>query len=478
MNLAILTLLTLAALIEVRAAKGDGSSNKVLESLVFVSCVDGQRRDESGRLVSQDFWDVVGRERPDALFWMGDSIYTKCGSPVCLREGYSLQKNNKHYKKLLDSGIYVDGTWDDHDYGVNDGGKEVPFKEESQQIFLDFLSVPESSPRRKRSGVYSSHTFGPPGKQVKVIALDTRFHRDGSYVYEKYGISSFAHLDTPFTSIFAASIRFFASVFGYGHSHRGDILGREQWEWLEKELSESRALANIIISSVQVTTSYPVIEGWGHYPKSRERLFRLIKRIKPRGVLFLSGDVHWGQVLELGDSNRSLIEVTSSGMTHSVSNKALDNFVISTTLPLYTGMRLEDGSPSYFIHENYGKLDFEYICPKETRGTGPEGEKGEVCTGIEITASIKDLSGRTRVKKRLIVDQKSVEEERIESISRIPQMITKKSFKQILGRICIIAIPIVWGIQFAVVLIYFSVRYLFTLGKLLGGRQAGRQKRD
>ena len=34
--------------------------------------------------------------------------------------------------------------------------------------FLDFLDVPKDHPRREREGVYSAHTYGPPGRRVKL----------------------------------------------------------------------------------------------------------------------------------------------------------------------------------------------------------------------------------------------------------------------------------------------------------------------
>lgn len=449
-----------------RASTEDRFLKRSLDSLVFVSCVDGQKRDDSGNYVTQEFWRSIKGESPDALFWMGDSVYTKCGSPSCVSKGYQVQSSNVHYRDLLKTGLFVDGTWDDHDYGVNDGGKEVPFKKESQQLFLDFLSVPGDSPRRKRAGVYSSHTFGPPGKQVKVIVLDTRYHRDRNYIHERYGISSFAYLDTPLTSIFAASLRFFAPVFGYGHSYEGDILGKDQWEWLQKELAESNALANIIISSVQVTALYPIVEGWGHFPGARERLFSLIKKTRPKGVLFLSGDVHWGQIFESDGPQKSLVEITSSGMTHSVSNRILDNFVVSLTLPIFAGWSLSDKSPNYYTKENYGKLEFEYVCSEAPQG-------GEVCSGVVVKASIKDLEGNTKLLKSFRFDQ-DTNGQHLEALSAIPQMITEKSARQIFGRICIIAVLATWGLQVLIVLFYLLLRTFRTLWR----RLSGKNKRD
>jgi alkaline phosphatase D len=34
------------------------------------------------------------------------------------------------------------GTWDDHDFGVNDGGQNTYSKKESQSYLFDFLDTP------------------------------------------------------------------------------------------------------------------------------------------------------------------------------------------------------------------------------------------------------------------------------------------------------------------------------------------------
>ena len=33
----------------------------------------------------------------------------------------------------------IDGIWDDHDMGVNDGGKHVAFKEERRDLFMKYI---------------------------------------------------------------------------------------------------------------------------------------------------------------------------------------------------------------------------------------------------------------------------------------------------------------------------------------------------
>lgn len=64
--------------------------------------------------------------------------------------------------------------WDDHDYGQNDGNKHYPYREESQQIFLDFMDEPKYSTRRRQEGIYASYIVGADNRTVKFILLDNR----------------------------------------------------------------------------------------------------------------------------------------------------------------------------------------------------------------------------------------------------------------------------------------------------------------
>ncbi|KNC71860.1 hypothetical protein SARC_15595, partial [Sphaeroforma arctica JP610] len=77
-----------------------------------------------------------------------------------LQEKWDLQKIKPGYKQLIDSRTQVLGTWDDHDYGQNDGGHEYSNKSTSQTQFLNFLDEPEDSVRWQREGVYASYAYG------------------------------------------------------------------------------------------------------------------------------------------------------------------------------------------------------------------------------------------------------------------------------------------------------------------------------
>jgi len=213
--------------------------------------------------------------------WLGDNIYADTDDMEVMRQKYTQQLLNDGYRRLRAS-VPVIGTWDDHDYGTNNAGKQYPRKVESQQLFLDFLGVPATDLRRTRQGVYTSYIYGPIGKQMKVLLLDTRFHRD----------------DPDAT---------------------GDVLGAEQWRWLEAELRSSTAQIHLIVSSIQVLSEEHKYEKWGDFPQARRRLLRLLSDTGIPGVILLSGDRHFAELSRLEEPGVGypLYEITSSGLTHS-----------------------------------------------------------------------------------------------------------------------------------------------------------------
>lgn len=79
---------------------------------------------------------------------------------------------------LRTSSTKIYGVWDDHDSGINDGGKSNPQKEEIRQLFLDALDEPQDSPRRSQSGGMYASYYLDSAKKVKLILLDNRYEND------------------------------------------------------------------------------------------------------------------------------------------------------------------------------------------------------------------------------------------------------------------------------------------------------------
>lgn len=66
--------------------------------------------------------------------WGGENIYADIHNMKRLRAMYAAQNQVKGYKELKNKVVAI-GTWDDWDYGLNDGGVEFTAKKESQQEF-------------------------------------------------------------------------------------------------------------------------------------------------------------------------------------------------------------------------------------------------------------------------------------------------------------------------------------------------------
>lgn len=244
----------------------------------------------------QILWPDVLREKPDLWIWLGDNIYGDSENMQVLRDKYRKQKSDSLYQKLIATCPII-GTWDDHDYGANDAGKEYPARDSSQQLFLDFLSVPATDPRRKQQGVYSSYEFEKQGLKVKVILLDTRFFRDPLLRSGKTIVPN----------------------------DSGTVLGERQWQWLEEELKNSRARVNIVVSSIQVIPEEHAFEKWANFPKERGRLLDLLKSSGAKHVILLSGDRHIAEISKLNWKGSSFYEITSSSLTHGWRNRNPEN---------------------------------------------------------------------------------------------------------------------------------------------------------
>ena len=253
-------------------------------TIAFGSC---NREDEA-----QPLWSAILKNDPDVFLWGGDNIYSDTDDAEKMKADYLLQKKNKDYQRLLGQ-TNVLGIWDDHDYGLNDGGKEWHFKEKSQELFLDFMDVPETSPRRIREGVYHSEEFETPEGRLKVILLDTRYFRDE------------LKKSTDPNKRYEAS--------------QGTILGEAQWNWLEEELDNSDADFNVILSSIQILSAEHGFETWGNFPSEVEKLKDLLVSSEAKNVILLSGDRHISEfsATEVEGLSYPLVDFTSSGLTHS-----------------------------------------------------------------------------------------------------------------------------------------------------------------
>ena len=251
-------------------------------TIAFGSC---NRQDEP-----QPLWPIITAQQPDLWIWLGDNIYADTRDMTKMTAQYHLQEVNPAYRAFIQK-VPVIGTWDDHDFGTNDGDSTYPKKEESKELLFDFLRVPMDAKARSRDGAYLSYLFRENGMQVKVILLDGRTFR--SPLVKENG--------------------------KYVPDPDGTLLGEAQWQWLEAELSETLPTLYLIGCGIQFLPEQHPFEKWANFPSERLRLFQLLASKRPFGVLLLSGDRHIGEIscLDPGYTGLRLCEVTSSGLTHS-----------------------------------------------------------------------------------------------------------------------------------------------------------------
>ena len=93
------------------------------------------------------------------------------------------------------------------------------------------------------------------------------------------------------------------------------LLGDEQWAWLERQLQQPAEL-RLIISSIQILADEKGMDEWGNFPLERNKLLDLIDSSQAKGVILLSGNVHFAELSRFDNTSYPLYELTSSGMTH------------------------------------------------------------------------------------------------------------------------------------------------------------------
>jgi alkaline phosphatase D len=233
------------------------------------------------RLHSQEaVYGHLQQQRPDLIFFTGDLVYANSqksslfGFPE--NPSSALGRYIMTWRAVnlyqLEPLIPTLATWDDHDYGANDGDHTHPYKDTMQNIFRSFYAMPESHQRLSRG----------PGVSFKLSA---------------FGIDFFM-LD--------------------GRSHR--VKKKSQWgthqeAWLAQEYTSNQRPA-WILNGVQYFRYFVLIESVEKSAKPSLIWLKSLLRQHQKPTVLFSGDVHGSQVQELSESifGYKTFEITSSGI--------------------------------------------------------------------------------------------------------------------------------------------------------------------
>ncbi|CAJ1946225.1 unnamed protein product [Cylindrotheca closterium] len=297
----------------------------------------------------QPLWPVVQSRNPTSFVWAGDAVYADDrkvekqildASPEYLKHLLQEQRNEPGYKSLLESGVEIFGTIDDHDYGTNNGDKTFRWRRENAIEFVNFLDLPDTSPMMKRAaaglGVYGVqvYDFNEPNPRKRLLSdeaagldPDVVPDLDPSATQEPLSIGN------RLVAVFVLDVRSNRTPWPKTlkekvmNKNDGCMLGDEQFKWFETAIGRSNATVNIIVTGLQVHAERyydsAKVENWNGFPKSQHRLYQALLQPNVRAPIVISGDVHHAQLLRKdcrqrgSNTLRPLYEVTTSGMTHS-----------------------------------------------------------------------------------------------------------------------------------------------------------------
>ena len=304
------------------------SADTVLTRILIGSCLD-EEKGPSSALMS------IANEEADLFLMVGDNVYGD-------RDGRGYVNNQTDLEELRESFADLAArddfqkvranhpmmvSWDDHDFGANDAGKEFPFRGLAERVHEVFWGL-EDQDVGQWPGTYYARSFGPEGQRVQIIMLDTRFFRSALTPTDEWGVQGKErYLPAPSGSM-------------------QDMLGAAQWTWLENQLQQPADI-RLIASSIQVMPTVHGWEAWSAMPDERQRLFDLIEKTEASGVVFLSGDRHTAFIYEEADIlPYEAHELTSSSL----------NVAFATESAELDNRQVGPG----FAPENYGAVEIDW----------------------------------------------------------------------------------------------------------------------
>ena len=246
-------------------------------TIIFGSCSNQNNK--------MNHWKTIINYKPDLLILLGDNVYGDFNNESAsqLKKAYKKLSQNSSFQYIKNN-IPIIPIWDDHDYGINDGGKNWEYKNIAKKLFLEFFSVDSSDVRHERDGIYNSNDILLFNKKIKIVSLDTRYFKDDFILNKDRSLNKKYIID---------------------YDKNKTILGKEQWNWLNNELKKKYDLL-ILLSSFQVLSTSHGWEKWNNIFYERDKLLKLLNK-NPLSLI-LSGDRHLAGIYNY----KNIFEITAS----------------------------------------------------------------------------------------------------------------------------------------------------------------------
>ena len=226
-------------------------------------------------------FDAIAAQKPDVMLWLGDNLYLQQPDfydPASMAARYRRQRAFTPLQPLLTATSHL-AIWDDHDYGPNDADASYVLKGETLDLFRRYWPNP---------------SFGLPDLP-------------GTFGMARYGDVLFFLLDD----------RWYRSPNAWPDGPDKTLFGSRQLEWLKQALvSAPRSALKIIAGGSQFWPRDSRFEGWHRYGTERTAFAEWLVRARIEGVVFLSGDRHFGELVKIERAGAyPLYEFTSSPLT-------------------------------------------------------------------------------------------------------------------------------------------------------------------
>ncbi len=230
-------------------------------------------------------FETMAKEQAAFMLWLGDAWYTR---EVDFYSEWGLWYRASHDRALPVLQPFLKAmpqlaTWDDHDYGPNNIGKNYILKEASREVFNRYFCNPSAG--ENGQGIYTMTSHG----DVDVFITDGRWWRSAD--------------------------RMMDSADGKPNPDK-KMLGKQQMEWLKNALLYSSATFKIIAMGSQALNPVSPYDKWRDFPAEYREFMDFLAMYKINGVIFLTGDRHHSEIIKLDRPGAyALYDITVSPLT-------------------------------------------------------------------------------------------------------------------------------------------------------------------
>jgi len=232
--------------------------------------------------MSASIMETMGNTKADFMIWLGDNHYYReadFSSVAGMKYRFSHDRKIPETQKLLRA-MPNYAIWDDHDFGSNDSHRGYEYRDSSLSLFSRYWAN-NFAGSKDCPGVQSKFSYS----DAEFYLMDDRYYRSSE------------------------------KLIGDDQAYWGTC----QMNWLKDNLISSRATFKIICNGNQVLNpNIQVGECMHEYQKEYTELMNFITQNKIEGVIFITGDRHFSELVKVTPrGGYSIIDYTSSPLTSS-----------------------------------------------------------------------------------------------------------------------------------------------------------------